>query len=290
MSDLLVHWAVFDDCRRLCAWDSRVEPFFTRLLQEQELAARLGAISRGGTKFVADLLRNPGQNLDETQERRVAFALGGILHYAADKVMKPLMSEKAKADWHQDHRERQQGKEGKPSIREVSAYYDVHVFRKVYLEGAEGPFHRSFFSENETEPGRALEHFVEGLFLRTLLRSHTLSPNLEDSAAYVDRLMENVQPLYIQISLYSSVYAHPDPEKMAAYGVETDFYRHDDALVALARAVQNGHQPGADDLDRAMAQQPQGAYGKCLKLGMERMRDASSFWRGETGQGPNITQ
>ncbi len=46
MSDLLTHWAVFDDSRRLATHDARVEPLFNRLLTEKSDYARLGAMAR----------------------------------------------------------------------------------------------------------------------------------------------------------------------------------------------------------------------------------------------------
>jgi len=150
MSDLLTHWAVFDDCRRLTLRDPQMEPLLAETMHEQREFARLGAISRAGSLFVPHILRRARAAWDdeadrEMTRRRLAFALGGIAHYAADAVMKPLMSERARADWHEVHRQMAQRRSGqadteaKASVREVSAYYDVHVFRKVHLAGREEP-------------------------------------------------------------------------------------------------------------------------------------------------------
>ena len=44
MSDLLVHWAVFDDCRRLAQVDRQVDPLLREWVQsEREAGQPLGA-------------------------------------------------------------------------------------------------------------------------------------------------------------------------------------------------------------------------------------------------------
>jgi hypothetical protein len=56
MSDLLTHWAIFEDLRRLSQHDPAIAPLFASILQEEREFARLGAISRGGSVFVPHIL------------------------------------------------------------------------------------------------------------------------------------------------------------------------------------------------------------------------------------------
>ena len=94
MSDMLTHWAIFDDMRRLAAHNDVLLPVVNRVLDEHVEFARLGALSRGGKQFVAHVLGTwrGGCEPNELAQRKLAFALGGIAHYAADVVMKKLMS------------------------------------------------------------------------------------------------------------------------------------------------------------------------------------------------------
>ncbi len=297
MSDLLTHWAVYDDCRRLAAADHAVAPDFVRVMDTQREFARLGALARGGAQWVPAILTQARGRWNDTGghahvERRVAFALGGIAHFAADVIMKPLMSELARAEWEAAHAAMQQERsEGAPSVREISAYYDTHVFRRVYLHGREEPFTRFLTAGNATAPGQALEEFVRALFQRALLASHTLAPPKEDFDAWLDNLFARVQPLYLDIQMYTRVFEQPDPAKMACYAVTTRFYCDDDPIVMLARAVHGGAAATPDSLDSACEERAnRGGYGQAVALSLRCLRHASRFWRGESATLPDLSQ
>ncbi len=301
MSDLLVHWAIFDDCRRLCQHDRHIEPLFARIIASEAEYARLGALSRGGSKFVPAVLHDARPQkeqaaADSLLARKLAFALGGITHYAADFVMKPLMSQLAQADWNATHHQMQGRADGeKPTdaatIREISAYYDTHVFRQVYLSGQAEPFNQFLVANNASAPGQALEAFIRSLFQRALLASHTLSPDTGDIHAWLERLIQLVQPLYLDIALYTQVFNHPDPAKMLAYQVETTFYQPADPIILCARAIQNDQGITAAAIEHALAETANAsAYGRALALAQRRLRQASAFWRGETDETPHLKQ
>jgi hypothetical protein len=271
--------------------DRRVESVFKDLLQAEVDVARLGAVSRGGRVFVPALLQKPGAELTPEQRKRVAFALGGILHFPADQILKPLMSELAHAEWNREHHAMQTGESGSPSIREISAYYDVEVFRNVYLTGQETPFNQFLLATNDTLPGLALEGFVRALFQRALLSAHTLSPDLTDPGPWVDRLVALVQPLYLNIELYTRVFQDPDPAKQLAYAVRTQFFVAQDPVNRLARAAQLGGVPEQSELDAAILNQAnEGGYGQAVALGMRALREASEFWQGLRADPPDVSQ
>lgn len=303
MSDLLTHWAVFDDCRRLAKHDPNIAPLFVHLLNEEQDAARLGAITRGGHRWGPAILAEtrdqwPGSDDDEVKlGRRVAFALGGITHFAADAILKPLMSERAEADWNTTHHVMQGGASGSEAqqdaetIRELSSYYDTHVFREVYLSGNEEPFTRLFLDGNDTVPGQTLEAFARSLFQRALLSCHTLNPDPDDQVGWVDTLLGRIQPFYLDVDRWIQSFVNPDPEEVRRFGVETDFYRASDPAVELARSLQRGGQAVEGAVDGALrAGVNEGGYGRALELGMERLRSASAYWRRETDALPNLQQ
>lgn len=297
MSDLLTHWAIFEDCRRLASCLEKVSPELSKVLNEEREFARLGAVSRAGATFVPHVLNQERNKFKESgydalNRRRLAFALGGILHYPADFVMKPLMSRLAKADWHKEHARMASGRREVDSrAREISAYYDSHVFRKVYLAGREDPFNRFLFADNSTEPGRALEEFVYSLFQRALLSSHTLAPDKANLDGWLDNLISRVQPLYIDIRAFVAVYLQPDPAKLREYGVETEFYLDSDPAIMAARKVQQGVSMGQAELSTALEiGANQSGYGKALCIGLASLVEASDYWAGRRSEPPDIRQ
>lgn len=287
MSDLLGHWAVFDDCRRVAAIDPGVAPFVNRILVAHELEARLGAISRGGGWWVyqlmpelrkqADVLEDLDNPAGDAARRRLAYALGGIIHYPADHFVKPLLK-RMTADG--------------TSKRVVSAYYDIEVFREVYLSGAEEPFHAFLLAHNPTEPGQALEKFIAALFQRALLSSHTLAPPREYFEDWLDTLLAKVQPLYVDVNLYCRLWASPDPAMVERLEVRTAFYRKDDPAVQLSRRLQQGGPADPSAIDAAIAEDVnQSQYGRAVALAVRLLRDTSAWWRDpQTHPLPSVIQ
>jgi hypothetical protein len=297
MSDLLTHWAVFEDCRRLALLDDRVDPLLARVMHEEREFARLGALARAGATYVPHILGSARKAHRQDGEaglprRKLAFALGGITHYAADVIMKPLAKSRTQVDWNKAHHSMQGGDSAPDSpIREISAYYDTHVFRKVYLAGKEEPFNQFLLAENGTEPGQALEEFVFALFQRALLASHTLAPDKDDLDGWLDNLIARVQPLYISVRTYVRVFAAPDPDKMRAYGVEDAFYLEEDPAIRVARSAQAGQTIPASELATALDEDANtSGYAKAVCRGLQRLRQASAFWRGECETTPDLQQ
>ncbi len=305
MSDLLTHWAIFEDLRRIAQHDPAIDPLFASILQEEREFARLGAISRGGSVFVPHILTRARQEWESAPDRpllrrKLAYALGGVTHFPTDHVLKPIMSELVQADWNDTHYEMQgrgvktDAHTDEDAIHEISAYYDVYVFRQVYLSGAEEPFNRFLMADNATTPGKALAEFANSLFHRALLASHTFAPDRdapEALDAWLDNLIAKVQPLYIGIEVYSEVFNHPDPAKMEKYHVETTFYDQSDPAIRLARAIQHGEVVTTAGLEAALAPGAnRSGYGRTLELGMGSLRIASAYWRGDNPALPDLRQ
>jgi hypothetical protein len=287
---MLTHWAVFDDSRRLAAADRQVEPSFRESIETERDFARLGSLSRGGGRWVPAILAWAREARTQAQPppglgRNVAFALGGITHAACDRLMKPLMSHCAGVNWDATHHAMQRGEATEAmAVQEVSAYYDAHVFRKVYLGGAAEPFGRSFLSLNDTVSGAALEEYMRAQLQRALLAAHTLAPPADDILGWLDRLAEQLQPYYLDVALWVKVFQQPDPALLQRYMVETAFYREDDPAIKLARAAQEGEPPAQEALDAALAPGANaGRYGQAVETAVRYLRGASAYWRGETG-------
>jgi hypothetical protein len=294
MSDMLTHWASFDDCRRLAQLDEGVTPEFRAVIETGRDFARLGTLSFGGKTWMEPTLRNArlnwrGLGQSGKYERNLAFVLGGLIHQACDGAMKPILSSAIGADWNIMQAVMQKTPDAISRrdrdiavTQEVSAYFDAEVFRQVYLNGDSEPFSRFFLAE-VGEGAREFESVVRAMFQRSLLSSHTLKPDSQNMEEWLDNLFERVQPFYLDVDLWVEVFQRPDPKKIEAYGVRTSFYDEADPTIRAARTLQAG-QPLDAELRRRVYQDGVSicGYGEILQLGLRYLRNASAFWRGET--------
>jgi hypothetical protein len=294
MSDMLTHWAAFEDCRRLAQIDEQVEDVFRTALERQREAGRLGTLTRLGAKWMQPMLESvrerwSDQPRDPKLERNLAFVLGGLVHQATDNVMKPPLSRAAGGTWSQ-MQAYLRGTPGTPAVspqvvdaaHEYSAYLDAEVFRQVYLDGGADPFSQ-FFMAKLSPHGKAFEEFVRALFQRSLLSVHTLNPTVDHMEDWLENLFRTVQPAFVGIDRWVRVYNEPDPRKIEAYEVRTAFYRPDDPTINVARALQRGEPVDPAAREAVFVHEIHTCYyGHILQTGLDYMRKAAQFWRGET--------
>jgi len=304
MSDMLTHWAAFEDCSRLAGLDDRIESVFAAALEQNRQAGRLGTLTRLGAKWMQPMLESvrdqwSGPNSDPKLQRNLAFVLGGLIHQATDNVMKPALSRAAGGTWSQ-MQAYLRGTPGTPPVspevveaaHEYSAYLDAEVFRQVYLDGSADPFSELFMAELSPK-GKAFEEFVRALFQRSLLSVHTLNPTVDHMEDWLENLFGTVQPAFVGVDRWVRVYHEADPQKIEAFGVRTSFYRPDDPAIRAARALQHGQQV---DAAARRAVFIDGAhtcyYGHILQTGLDYLRKASQFWRGESSHlvAPNFDE
>jgi hypothetical protein len=274
---------MFEDCRRLAPYTESVEPLFCTLMETERTHAGLGVVTTGRDRlrWLSGMLKHARDDWEQPvprdpRGRHVAFVLGVLLRRACDRAVKPLMKQCAATA-------KKTASPPSKAFRDVSAYYDTHIFRHVYLSGASGPFNHFLFADNQTVSGQAVEMFVRALFQRTLLASHSLVPDEADMDGWIDRLVDAVQPIPIDLKLFVDVFERPDPDRFQQYGVDTRFYRADDPAIQAARRLQHG-----EHLERAFVQQAlaKGAntshYGRALELGIVYLNNASAVWSRKT--------
>lgn len=350
MSDLLTHWAVMDDCRRLMPFAEGIAPEFSESLNRHHRIARLGAITRTEGHWIPPILRWTRQHwADPTMhpevEIKLAFCVAGLAHTACDVLMKKLRIKSVLAD------ENSPNPTSDNVERLVYAYHDTYVFRQVYRDGRQEPFNPFMMAEIKTEAGRTLEKMAKALFqlamlgtrkmvqdeaeldrdflegyvqdvarrvlespdavrriigsrglcrqsLYDWLREHRqrrgdspdwdtikmlLMPDMADAKARLDNLLINELRLYVDHERLVRVYHHPDPDKIALYGIETEFYDANDPAIRAARAVQSGENPPADEIRTALHPGANRSYyGRALELAMEYQRRGTAYWLGES--------
>ena len=173
MSDLLTHWAVMDDCRRLMPFVAGVAPEFGESLNRHHYLARLGSNTRTEGHWIPPILRWTRQHWDDPAmhpeaEIKLAFCVAGLAHTACDVEMKQLriktvLAEENSPDPTPDDVERL-----------VYAYHDTHVFRKVYRDGAEEPFNTFMMADIQTGAGQKLEKMAKALFQLAMMGTRTM--------------------------------------------------------------------------------------------------------------------
>ena len=304
MSDMLTHWAAFEDCRRLAQLDDKIDPAFRAALQHHPEAGRLGTLTRLGAKWMQPLLtevrtRWGERAADPKLERNLAFVLGGLIHQATDNVMKPALSQAAGGTWSQ-MQAYLRGTPGTPPVapevveaaHEYSAYLDAEVFRQVYLNGGADPF-SEFFMTRLSPKGKAFEEFVRALFQRSLLSAHTLNPTVDHMDEWLENLFRTVQPFFVGVDRWVEVYLKPDPRKIEAFAVRTAFYRVDDPTIKVARALQHGGTVDTKARQQALIDGIHTCYySHILQTGLDYTRKATQFWRGEAAHlvAPNFDE
>ncbi len=170
MSDLLTHWAVMDDARRLMTYVTGVDAAFARTLNTHHRVARLGAIARTEGHWVPRALKwvraHWGTGPSEMTERKLACCVAALTHTACDALMKELRFQTVTAEEGREHSD-------EDVARQVYAYHDAHVFREVYRGGKEEPFSPFMFADNDTASGRRLEKLAKVLFQAAILGTRT---------------------------------------------------------------------------------------------------------------------
>ena len=68
MSDMLTHWAVFEDCRRLAQFADHLEPFFGKAMEAQQRYARFGAVIRGEGYWSTTMIETARDNWHKRQD------------------------------------------------------------------------------------------------------------------------------------------------------------------------------------------------------------------------------
>ena len=363
MSDLLTHWAVMDDSRRLMPFIDGVDPLFGETLQRHHLKARFGAISRTEGYWIPPTMRwirakwndrDPGEFL----ESKLAFCVAGLTHTACDaqmKISRILATERLESsDRYGD----------KDIPRLVYAYQDAHVFQEVYKNGDEPPFNRFMLAENRTRAGRRLERMAQALYQsailgtrhwvadlaeldRDFLESHIrktyqqvlnssdavrrivgskgllrddlyqwlrevrlaridrdktidydwetvealLAPDMGSPRSRLENILLNQLRLYVDHRRLEKAHNKPDEKLKALLKIETEFYRKTDPAIRMARAIQEGFEPGKEEAREVIdGDANQSYYGKSLALAMEYLKRGTDYWRLETDilETPNL--
>lgn len=273
MSENITHTAITDDCARLVRFSPSMADAFKRSLTEHPDIARLGGITRYGDRFSVGLLttirdRWPGQATEDNLSHKLAFVLGWLCHRATDRQMKPLFRA-LDADCPFD-----------PT--DCSIYHDVYLLREIY--GAQDSAYPSEVFAASLGADR-IEEILRTMWQRALISLHTLIPDVNDVEGWLERLLAVRQRFTVDLRRYAEILAAPDQHKMRRFIYDINFYDPNDGLVAIARALQRGHEPTIESLDEALNAAPaQSQYARALRRAYGYIEGANAYFRKELSQ------
>ena len=280
MSESITHMAVFEDSSRLALHSPYVCNAFKETLKKHWEIARLGSVTRSGDNSTVHLLnftrskwktRRPEDHIDE----RLAYLLGWRCHLAADRTFKPVYMKLDK-----EHYLKALG-----PVSDCTIYHDVTIFREVYKGGKVHPFRKSSLDYRlESHPaGKALP----APLLQDLFGAQTQSQLIElqsflsddsDFDAWLELVFTRLEPYEVELNRYADAHHNTDRDKLYRFIIKPNFYNRGDALIQLARGVQDDEIPNID-IDAALAAADSGSqYAQALKLGHEFLAAASDYF------------
>lgn len=273
------YWAVFEDCRLLASFgqDPGADREPLDMIDAELEHARLGAIMHRDEPWQLPVLERARARWSDGAERpalarRVAFALGGLVHAASDEMIEPLTAP-APAQTNGDADARRS---------EIRAYQDAHVFDQAYASGHEDAFDRFLTMDDKRDRRTGSEEFLTALVLRALQSSHTIEPDMTAIDTWQDLLFADMERMPGAIRRGVDAAVAPDPDKVERYVTGVGFYRPDDPAIQVARALRENQPVNQDDVREALGQGTNtSAYGRAVERGVERLAMAAASWREE---------
>jgi hypothetical protein len=276
MSENITHTAIVDDGLKLLGAAGTFCPAFKDAAYGHLDMAHLGCMTRSGDRCNPGLLatfreRWELQRPEDHLGPKLAFVLGWLCHRAADRQMKPVFRRFHPPETRSE------------SPTECSIYHDAYVFREVYAQGSEAPYHPAMFGSAFEALGQAvqvagIEHLLQVLLRRVLIQMHTLIPDVVDPEAWIGNLYTTKQDFYVNLTRYDQAITHPDPDKVRLYLTEDNFYDHSDTIIDVARRLQHGEGISAQEVEAAITVGGNSHYAQALSIAMRYLQAANDFF------------
>ncbi|HZG83396.1 hypothetical protein [Paenibacillus sp.] len=174
-------------------------------------------------------------------ESVLAAALGWLAHRAADRWL-PAASE------------------------EAELCRDAYLFRARYAK------------PDAKLDAAALVELFEVLKQRYFIEMHTFKPDSDDIEGWFDALYAGMQAWDAYMGRFAKAVAEPDADGERRHVLEENFYRADDAIVALANTLRSGGTATAEEREAALAAEPVSRYGQALRAAVGSLQQANAFF------------
>ncbi len=114
---------------------------------------------------------------------------------------------------------------------------------------------------------------------------HTFKPDSGNIDAWMDAFFNGLQDFKISVEQYARCAAEWDPAKVKAYLHDMHFFARGDALIRLARRIQNGDTIEDAALRVALDATSESSswYARCLKRAIDYLVAATELWEDRIG-------
>ena len=264
MSEYIVHTSVAEDCFNILLISDDIIPLFKEVIKKHRRFAHLGSITRGGDKFIVNLISKYKKEWNDNFEHRLAFVLGWLCHRATDREMKPLY--------------RELEPESSISPKDCSIYQDVFIFKEFYLKNSsKALLEDKMESTNIVNP--LILELARLILQRLLIEIHTLIPDKENIEIWIDKLFKLKQDFYVDIKRYEDVLNKPDKEKFRKFILESNFFNENDPLIIVAKKLREKTIVNPDEVRKAIYSKNESFYARSIRLSYEYIFSASEFFQ-----------
>lgn len=287
MSEHFSHIAVCEDSSRLLLDSPELNDVFKHCINTQYDSGLLGSTSRGNHLFAVPILEKykdtyAGLNDKREADIQIAYAIGWLLHRAADLQMKPVFR-KAEAD-----------PDERFTYQLSSIYHDANAFRKVYGGGntpsgskKEVLSPATFDYDMQSHPAAKAvevsnaEPLFSWMWQKDMMNMHVFLEEEKDFQKWVDTFIERFPDFSENFSDYERVYNDPDPAVAHRHYTVDKLYYEDDPVIEYVRAKQHGRKP-ARELEFVVQENVnKSEYGKAIRNGYWYVKVASDYFVGK---------
>jgi hypothetical protein len=243
----VVHLALIDDVLRVVDLSPEVSLDFKGVLQQERELAEIGVISRLPAFIrLFERIRDgwADRNPEELVEKKLAYIAGCLLNKAVAEAIP-----------------------SSPDDRNGALSRDAFVFREIAGRGG----------DDDLSPAD-VEVFLKVLAIRGIIALHTFQPGL-DGGDWAERLLRLWEDFYAELPRFSQALVAPNPDHVARYVVDANFYDPDDALIQLLRRVQRGQPVDWEAVATALqGVAAQSVYARSVKAGYDALVAADRFF------------
>ncbi|MEM6561336.1 MAG: hypothetical protein AAF656_07030, partial [Planctomycetota bacterium] len=240
MSEHITHIALSDDGRRLANITPGLPATLLDTWNAHPRESYAGAITRYTDKISPDVIDHcrraeAGEIDDETWPKKLAFCLGALTHRAADRIMKPVYQYFKKLP---DY----------GGVNICTIYHDVFTLKNIVAK--HGPYTSALL---DAEDEGKFAEVMDTLLGRSLVRLHTIKPDVSDTHAWFERLFDAMQEFHIRIDIYRQIMRDWDAAEVKRYVEEPNFYNVADPMIDVIERLRAGTTVAPAELDDAVA-------------------------------------
>lgn len=267
--DLLLHERFFpiaaiNDTINLLQLEGQLSGVLKNAMDGWQNVARMGGLGArraGSLSAFATRLKSNGSG--EKNARQAALILGAAMFTGIEETLTSLYPGVKQTNKAED-----------AGLKAI--YHDVAVLKGI-SEGSKGPIKLNSVSEEE------MISLFEIMWHRSLIKLHTIKPDLEDTRAWILRFTDfgnNQKEVY---KAYAQAYLKKNPDLYDKYITRPNVYNTNDELLTILRSPEKKlFRSTAGNLKKILAQKEGvSVYTKAILKAYSHAHRLNDFWKGK---------